>query len=513
MAQFGSAVNSGHFDANQVPSITAVQGTLGTADVSGTATTLPISNDPSTGAMYTMMIGTSPTGTSQVTILGGTIQAGTFNNSGTNVNIVTGTINVGTFNNTGTFVNISTGSLVGTVTSNMNSGTLNVGTVVIPSGTINVGTFTNTGTVVNIATGSLVGTLLGGTLTNLATGTLNALAAGTITTGTVSVTIGTITGKDANAVAITANPIAVGGTDSGGTVRNMLVDTTGVQRSTGSQVMTVGTLTTGTLQNLVTGTLNALASGTITTGTVSVTIGTVGGGAANAAAASGNPNPVGGTDSGGTIRTILVDATGVQRSTGTQVMSVGTLTTGTLQNLVTGTINALASGTITGGTLQNLNAGTVTVVSSLTNGSVNILTGTQQLLGTLQLGTVQQLLPPNISQTVYGTFGTTGALVFGTLAGGTSSGAGTEIFVTGCSIVIPANSGSQDISIGFGTNAGALHNGTGVLARGFFVAGGGISRTFIPAINSGTNAQVTLCIGGAGTVEANISYFTTPSTL
>jgi len=47
-------VNGAHCDnVNQQFSIIGVQGTLGTADVQGTANTLPIGVDPSNGGLYT----------------------------------------------------------------------------------------------------------------------------------------------------------------------------------------------------------------------------------------------------------------------------------------------------------------------------------------------------------------------------------------------------------------------------------------------------------------------------
>ena len=46
-----------HTDENQNNTIIGVQGTLGTADVAGTALTLPISVNPDTGAMYVDIMG------------------------------------------------------------------------------------------------------------------------------------------------------------------------------------------------------------------------------------------------------------------------------------------------------------------------------------------------------------------------------------------------------------------------------------------------------------------------
>lgn len=118
-----------------------------------------------------------------------------------------------------------------------------------------------------------------------------------------------------------------------------------------------------------------------------------------------------------------------------------------------------------------------------------------------------------LGQVPFGTLGTTGASVFGTLAGGTSSGAGTQIFVTSISLSIPSTAGSQDVSIGFGTNGGTFHSGTGRLVRGNFPAGGGITKFFSPPVNSGTNAQLTYFQAGAGTVNVDVTSFTTASTL
>ncbi len=120
---------------------------------------------------------------------------------------------------------------------------------------------------------------------------------------------------------------------------------------------------------------------------------------------------------------------------------------------------------------------------------------------------------PTIGIQTYGTLGTTGAAMVGTLVGGTGSGAGTEIFVTSVSLSIPSTGGSQDVSIGWGTAAGTYHSGTASIVRGNFPPGGGIQKEFIPPINSGTNAQLGFFIGGAGTVDINVTYFITPSTL
>lgn len=376
---FGSSSESSHFDGNQVASLVVVQGTLGTADVGGTAHTVAVGGDPLTGAMYVNNIGTS----ASVNINSGTINVGTFNNTGTNVNIVTGTFNVGS-----------------------------VAITNAPNVNVQSGTQQTLGTV--------------GVVNNLATGTI---AAATL----------------------------VGGTFQAGTVTNL---GTFVNVSTGTQ-QTLGTV--GVVNNIVTGTL------------------------ANS-----------GTTTGVGVVTAL--------TSGSVTMQVGTLTTGTLQNLNNGTL-AL-----------------VTTVSNLTNGTVNVNTGTittiaagsQNTLGTVGVingGTISVSPIPTITQPTFGTHGTTGVSVFGTLAGGTSSGAGTEIFVTSVSVSLPSTAGSQDVSVGWGTNGGTFQAGTGLIVRGNFLAGGGIQKTFSPAINSGTNAQLCYFQAGAGTVDINVTYFTIASTL
>lgn len=52
MAQELSPPYASHFDANQVPTVMGVVGTLGTADTKGTAKPLPPGIDPLTGAWF-----------------------------------------------------------------------------------------------------------------------------------------------------------------------------------------------------------------------------------------------------------------------------------------------------------------------------------------------------------------------------------------------------------------------------------------------------------------------------
>jgi hypothetical protein len=314
---------------------------------------------------------------------------------------------------------------------------------------------------------------------NLTTGTLNA--------GTIN--IGTVVGKDANAVAQTGNPISFGGTDSGGTVRTVLVNSAGALSVTGASAGTfvnisTGTLTTGSLSNVAmvnAGTISMINAGTL-----------------------------------GTI-TNLGSVTNIGQIYNAGTLQTGANTIGNIGTLITGTL--LSSGTSTGvGTITNI--GSVTNLGQLYNaGTVqNQLAGTLTALqnGTITAGTINTgtLSPiPTIANVTYGTHGTTGVSIFGTLAGGTGSGAGTEIFITSLSLTVPSTGGSQDTSIGWGTNGGTFHAGTGLLVRGNFPPGGGIQKTFWPPVNSGTQAQLCLFQAGAGTVDVSVTYFITPSIL
>lgn len=160
----------------------------------------------------------------------------------------------------------------------------------------------NKGTVTRLGQGSInitAGTITAGTVN---TGTINA---GTINTGTIN--LGTFVGKDANAAAQVGNPLAIAGTDGGGTVYTFKTDTKGqvylgggtvdtlttiANITNGSVRITVGTITV--LPNLPQGSINVTAgtvtAGTVNTGTVNtgtinvatVTAGTINAGTVNA---------------------------------------------------------------------------------------------------------------------------------------------------------------------------------------------------------------------------------------
>ncbi len=281
-----------------------------------------------------------------------------------------------------------------------------------------------------------------------------------------------------------------------------------------ASVGTIGTLGLGT----ITGNLGTI--GTLGAGSIVVTTGTVNAGTINAATVTAGSIVVtlGTIASVGTIGTLgLGTITGNLGTIGTlgTVQNIGSVTNlgqlynaGTVQNQLAGTLTALQNGTVTAGSI-------VVIAGTIAAGTIN--TGTVNA-GTINAGTFVMtagtLSPiPTIANVTYGTHSTTGASVFGTLAGGTGSGAGTEIFITSLSLTIPSTGGSQDASIGWGTNGGTFQAGTGLIVRGNFPPGGGIQKTFWPPVNSGTQAQLCLFQAGAGTVDVDVTYFITASTL
>lgn len=198
-----TATNSARSDGNQNFTIIGVIGTLGTADLQGTASTLPASIDPLTGAIYVNNIGASGTGGGGTVV---TVDHGTINAATAIIN--SGTINVGTFVNNGGTIGVVQNA--GTIAAGANiignvgtliAGTINSATTVLNSGTINVGTFVNNGGTVaviqnagTIATGANtignVGTLLLGTVKlNPLPATFTITSGGTTSAGTIGTLI------------------------------------------------------------------------------------------------------------------------------------------------------------------------------------------------------------------------------------------------------------------------------------------------------------------------------------
>lgn len=186
-------------DANQYPTLLGVSGTVGTADVNGTAEVIRIGADPATGALYVNNIGAAGGGGGTVVqVAAGTVyaqgaDATLFNpvrlTDGTNFYNASG-------GGGGTVVRIETGTvaLVSSV-GELVKGTLqSVGTVPgigvvsnLTNGSVNIltGTIQSSGTTTGVGVVTTVSNLTNGSI-NLLTGTLTRLSnLGTLESGTV----------------------------------------------------------------------------------------------------------------------------------------------------------------------------------------------------------------------------------------------------------------------------------------------------------------------------------------
>ena len=308
--------------------------------------------------------------------------------------------------------------------------------------------------------------------------------------------IGTLGTADVSGTALTL-PIGVNPSTGAMYVQD-LSGASGTTNITGTTV--VSNVEKGTITRV--GNVGTLELGSVMINSIpQVSIGTI----PNVNIASGTQQTVGTV---GLLKTgTLAQVTSVSNlASGTlAALASGTITGGTLQNLVSGTINALASGTITNGTLQNLVSGTINALASgtISVGTFSMTTGTLNggTLANLGGGTAQISKTPVQIGTPIHTRGTTGAAVWGTLVA--ASGAGTKQYVSNVDIVVA--SGTVDVAvttIGIGGSTGA-----GILARGQFPQGGGLTKPFDPVIPSGTNGTLAFWMGGAGTVDVVITYW------
>lgn len=513
-------------DAQQYPSLTAVSGTTGTADVNGTAEIVRVGVNPTTGALY-VDTSTTPGGGAVVSVTSGTLQTlgtvGTINGIGGTVQ-TSGPLSVISTNNSSTAVLAGNAVFTGTgedVTAysemrvsvwsshisgsdglsiqqssdNTNWDITDVYNIAATTGKTYVVprqakffriVYTNGAT---LQTGFRLQVILNKTATTPAsqrssdgysneTDLQEVWAFNSIWNGA--------TWDRAKGTSGTAF-VAVGA---------------GTQQTLG----TVGVVNTGTLAqvtnltngsvNILTGTIQNSGNGTVVNGSIIVTTGTI--------LSSGA-----GTVVGGTLQNLV---------TGTiNALAAGTITAGTLTNLVSGTLNALASGTITVGTVSVttgtvvLNTGTITTIAAgtqntlgtvgnLNNGSVNLLTGTLTSITNLAGGTIKSD-PTTVPQMLqFGTLGTAGGSFFATISA--ASGAGTKHYIQGVDIVM--QSGIADVRVLSGSSV----QGTGVLAAGFFgTPGGGISKNWAPHFNTGTNSELIYHFVGAGTAFINVSYW------
>lgn len=233
-------------------------------------------------------------------------------------------------------------------------GSVNTQVVALGYGTINT-----LGTLPNLPGGSIAVTAATITsMPNVPGGTFNA---GTVNSGTIN--LGTIVGKDANAGAQTGNPISVGGTDSGGTVRTALVNVNGAWN--------IGTLNNGTIV-MPSGTITAIAAGTL--GTLSnvgsvTNIGQIYNAGTIQAGTLGTITNLGQVYNAGTIQNILGGTIG----TVTGIGSIGNVGTAHVQGTWQDFQAAIGTFTITLGTLAT--SGSVGRQSTLIDNTSNLYQG------------------------------------------------------------------------------------------------------------------------------------------
>lgn len=111
---------------------------------------------------------------------------------------------------------------------------------------------------------------------------------------------------------------------------------------------------------------------------------------------------------------------------------------------------------------------------------------------------------PNIDNLTPISFGTSGTGAIGTLIAAPGAGVSTVVV----SYTINVASGTPDVCLSFGT----AQSGRGVVERGVFNPGGGVTVALPYPTNGGTtNAPLTYQIlAGAGTVYWNVKYIIAP---
>lgn len=568
--------SSGNFTGGTIDEVTSIAGTVTVNDISGAVGTTvveQVTGTTTTGSLADIaQIHDAGTVAALPDLPGGTVDLVT--SVSEVANLAKGTISV----------------VEGTVTVNDISGA--VGTTVTEqvTGTVTTGSLADVAQIHDAGTVAALPDLPGGTVdlvtsvtdvgdvSNLTKGTVTRVEGGTI--GLISSIGGTVTVNDISGAAGTTVVEMVTGTLTTGSLADV------AEIHTAGTVSALPDLPGGTIDavssvsNMVKGTVTRVEGGTITQASVI-------GGAASAAAASGNPVPVAGTDSGGTVYIPLVDTDGnlqidvvnsptvsvndIPGGTIDEVTSLGALpdlpggtvdlvtavtTVTSVSNVVKGTVTRVEGGTVGKvddlGSVANVavvhNAGTVAALPDLPGGTVDLVTSvtdvgsvadlaqvhnagtiaalpdlpggtvdavssvTNVASGTLAVvtdvtdvsnvtgGTIQVDHNPVEAVTSYGTLGTTAAAVRGTLVA--AVGAGTDLMVSGCSMVV--DSGTVDCAICFGTMAGP--NGADVIVRGKFPAGGGIARDFTIPLEK-TNGTLTYYMGGAGTVYFQVNYW------
>lgn len=337
----------------------------------------------------------------------------------------------------------------------------------------------------------------------------------------ISGTAGTAdTSGTSEIIRLAANPVTgamyvhLSGTDVvvGGTYVNI---TTGTQQTlgtvqnlnNGSVILQSGTLTTGTLQNLVSGTITRITAGTIDTREIrsnsvsSSAFSSLGTGGSAVFTSNGGGALVG--INGTWVGTIsfYVNSNGVLFPSNI-VTPTGSIL-GSVSSNQSGYIDT-TSGIAFVAQITSYTSGTPSFVANYGtpaySAPITIL-GNSIPEGTNSIGAITINSKPGSQILTYGTstIGTIGTLV-------AAGGAGTSIYVTSFSIDGDVTAiGTPDIVLGFGT----VQNGSGVIFRGALPTTTPFGQTFpFPISNNQTNTPLTFMqLSGGGTIAFNVSYF------
>lgn len=346
----GGTLNLGTVAISNSPAVTITSGSINGTVVANVATgTINVGTATVSGKDAPAAARTANPVVLAGTDSGGTVYAALTDTSGhLKFDLITGTLTAATVN-TGT----------------VNTGTINVATVTAGSIIVTNGTVVNNGGSVQVYGGAGSAVAVAGNPVYIAGQGGNGTTYPILTDTKGQQIIGGGTISMVNAATISSIPNIPGGTIGSilgvGALPNITIAGGTIQSATVSAIGTIGTLGLGSvvvnsLPNLPQGSINVTA-GTISAGTIN--LGTIVGKDANAAVQTGNPIAVAGTNSGGSIVTLAIDASGNLKTTGVaNGTTVGTINVGTIN---TGTIN---TGTINTGTI---NAGTINSVGTVTD--------------------------------------------------------------------------------------------------------------------------------------------------
>jgi hypothetical protein len=381
----------------------------------------------------------------------------------------------------------------------ISGGTLNAGSVVVTAGTITNGTLLQvsrlaTGTI-NLGTFNMpTGTVTTGTIQNLVSGTINS---GTVVLDKNSQLIGPIGSINQNAPALAMFTAAYDGaamqavrSNNNGELLTHTLDGTITSLTTGSVNVTAGTFVGTSLEltgSATAGTTDIVASTDVSSyrwlsvQLINTWVGTV-----NIQESNDNNTFINGLSQNSTNAANVMSAINMTAN-GIYIAPIRT-------RYVRVRMNAFTSGTAQA--IVELHSSPAVMN---TFGVAAVQSGAFNVTGTVANGTVNINPVPVPTTLTFGTLGTAGGSLFGTISA--ASGAGTKHYISGVDVVM--QSGSADVRI----LAGSAIQGTGVIAAGFFSPGGGISKQINPVFATGTNSEIIYHFVGAGTAFITVDYW------